>query len=251
MTSWESVVPENTIRFVGHPTHEHPEPHLIFTVAGQAVVDVDGRRILLHRNESLWLAPEVPHAVQTRSGGLVLGPLLEQDCVPPGRLRRLGIVPDLVEILTSVLVAAPATAEQVAPFRHAISAVLRQQAGAYFALVTPRHPVAAAIARRAPATHLTLEQLAAEHRISQRQLLRIFLEETGLPFHQWRVRARLNPAVAHLLVGGGLRSAAMVAGYGSRTGFLRALARQTGIPVPELSAAPAEALRSGPVPVAS
>ncbi|WP_188805575.1 helix-turn-helix domain-containing protein [Citricoccus zhacaiensis] len=251
MTSWESVVPEHAIRFVGHPTHEHPEPHLVFVVTGQALLVADGRDLLLHRHEAAWLAPGVPHAVETRSGGMVLGPLLEPGCSPPERIRALGVVPDLVELLTTVLVAAPSSADHVAPFRSAIGALLRAQALDYFPLVHPRHPVAAAVAREAAATQRTLDQLAAQHRISQRQLLRIFVEETGLPFHQWRVRARLNPAVAHLLIGGGIPAAAMIAGFGTRTGFLRALARETGVPMAELTACPDVALRAGAVPVAS
>lgn len=251
MTSWETVVPEHSIRFMGHAIHEHPEPHLIYVVGGQAVATVDDHRVLLHRHEALWLEPGVPHAVETRAGGMVLGPLLEADCAPPGRFRRVGVLPDLVDLMTRVLVAAPSTPAHVEPFRRAIGTVLRRQAMDYFSLVAPRHPVAAAVARSAVATQRPLEQLAVQHRISQRQLLRIFLDETGLPFHQWRVRARLNPAVAHLLVGGGIPSAAMIAGYGTRTGFLRALSRETGIPVAELAAHTAEALLSGAVPAAS
>lgn len=247
-----AVVPENAIRFLGHDTHTHDEPHLIYVVSGTAHVVVDDIPLTLRRREALWLAPHVPHSVSMSDDGMVLGPLLDDADVPPQRARPLGVVPALVEVMTTVLGAAPSTPEQVAPFRAAIGAILQRLGRQYFPVTLPTHPVGATIAREAVQTPHTLEHLADRHHMSPRQVQRIFVDETGLPFARWRSRARMNLAVPLLLGGGDLTAAARTSRYATRAGFVRALSRETGVPVERLVADPVGSLaHASPLPVDS
>lgn len=232
------VVPENSIRFLGHDTHEHDLPHLIYVVTGTAQLVIDGADLVLHRHEAVWLAPHVPHSARLSDDGLILGPILEAHVAPSQRIRPLGVIPALVDLMTTVLGAAPATGEQVRPFREAIGRMLRRVSGQYFPVTLPAHPTARALARDAVRSSATLDLLAAEHRMSPRQVQRIFLEETGFPFARWRSRARMNVAVAHILGGGTITAAAPLAGYATRAGLLRALSRESGVPISSLSADP-------------
>ncbi|MGW6719740.1 helix-turn-helix domain-containing protein [Streptomyces sp. NPDC054995] len=235
-TSLGTVVAENAIRFLGHDTHQHDEPHLVYVVTGDARLLADGEEWRLGRHEALWLAPRVPHALRIEPGGLVLGPLLAPADQPRCRVQPLGVVPALTEVMTTALGAAPATPEQVAPFRQALGRVLRGISRHYFPVVLPVHPAVRALAREALRTpSMTLEQLAERHRMSARQVQRVFLDETGLPFTRWRNRARMNAAVEHLRGGGELTAAARAAGYATRAGLLRALSRESGVPVNELT----------------
>lgn len=236
------VVPENEIRLRGHAEHAHEVPHLVHVVTGAALVVADGREHALHARESIWLAAQVPHAVRLSEGGMVLGPLLSPGTVPPARVHRLGVVPALTAVLTAVLGAAPATAEQVEPFRAALDEVLRGLDDAWFPLVLPAHPVARSIARDAVRAPGTLDDLAAQHGMSARQVQRVFVQETGLPFSRWRARARVNVAVGRLRGGESLTAAARASGYLTRSGLLRALSRETGVPAAVLADDPLGAL---------
>ncbi|RBL81263.1 AraC family transcriptional regulator, partial [Streptomyces cavourensis] len=42
VTSLGTVVAENAIRFLGHDTHQHDEPHLIYVASGTARLTADG-----------------------------------------------------------------------------------------------------------------------------------------------------------------------------------------------------------------
>jgi AraC-like DNA-binding protein len=240
-----TVVPENAIRFLGHDTHEHDAPHLLYVVSGHADTVLDGEKVRLRRREAAWLAPRVPHAVRLPHDGMVLGPLLDPEAAPSRRVRLLGVVPALVEIMTTLLGAAPGDEQQIAPFRTALGAILLRSDRQYFPVIMPTHPVARVLAHEALRSPGTLEQLAGRHHLSPRQVQRVFLDETGFRFARWRSRARMNAAVSHLVGGGEVASAARAAGYATRAGLLRALSRETGLPVAVLSADPVAALASG------
>ncbi|MDE3721826.1 helix-turn-helix domain-containing protein [Nocardiopsis sp. N85] len=236
------IVPENSIRFLGHDTHEHDAPHLIHVVAGRADMVVDGREFTLGARHNLWLAPHVPHAMRLRDGGMALGPMLSPNTLPPERVHRLGVVPAVTRVMMTVLGAAPATPEQIVPFREALDAVLLGPARQRFPVSMPEHPVARAVAREAAASDATLDELARRHHASVRHVQRLFVEQTGLSFTRWRTRARLNTALARIHAGYGLAEAARASGYLTRSGLLRALRRETGLPEHLLAADPLAAV---------
>ncbi|MEV0650773.1 AraC family transcriptional regulator [Phytomonospora sp. NPDC050363] len=238
-----TVVPEHAIRFFGHDTHAHDEPHLVYVVTGTAHMVVDDEPVVLRAEEAVWLAPRVPHALRfADQDGMALGPMLADDIVPTGRRRLLGRLPALVTVMTTVLVAAPSTEDQIAPFRTAVGDILRRVGREYFPVTLPIHDVARAIAEESVLGTSTLGELAGRHFMSERQVQRLFVEETGMPFARWRSRARLNAAAAHILGGGRIATATRLSGYATRAGLLRALSRETGAPVAELAADPAAAL---------
>lgn len=230
------------MRFLGHGSHAHPVPHVVYVASGAATVTVDEDPVTLRAREAIWLAPDVPHAVRVRHAGMVLGPMLEPDVVPAGRAQALGELPALVDIMTTVLGAGPSTVQQIMPFRLAIGALLRRIGRSHFPLRLPEHPTARSLASDAIDSDGTLEELSRRHHLSSRQVQRIFLEETGLTFTRWRSRARMNRGIAYLHGGGDLSEAAHIAGYRTRAGLLRALSRETGIDSDLLAADPAAAL---------
>ncbi|WP_280402133.1 helix-turn-helix domain-containing protein [Nocardia carnea] len=161
---------------------------------------------------------------------------------PQERVRRLGVVPAVTELMTTILAAGPATTEQIRPFRGALDNLLRSLSTQYFPLPWPSHPVARAIAHETAGSSRTLDELAARRHISVRHVQRLFQVETGLTFTRWRARARLNIAIGRLRGGDTLTVAAHSAGYATRGSLLEALHRETGIPVARLSHDPLAAL---------
>ncbi len=244
----ETVVSKHSIRFLGHDEHSHDVPHLIHLVRGTARLVVDGEPLRLREGESVWLAAEVPHATRLTAGSLVIGPMMSPGTTPAGtRVRRLGPMPALSALITTILGAAPETAAEVRPFREALDALLTGLDAEYFAVRQPTQPLLRRIADEAAAGSDTLDRITERNYLSVRQAQRMFLDETGLPFTRWRTRTRLNRAVAALRSGGTLDAARRAAGYATRTGLLRALSRETALPERDLATDPLGSLRiSGP-----
>lgn len=225
-TRLQHIAPENAIRFIGHDTHSHDAPHLIHVATGSAHLVVDGTQMTLRARESAWLAPHVPHSARYESGSLVLGPLLSPRSTPPTRVLRLGEVPQISAVMTTILGVAPHTPDQVEPLRQALGTVLAELATVHFPQTAPKHPVAATIARAALRSDATLDELAAEHGTSARHMQRVFLAETGVSFARWRVRARLNAAIVRLRGGDRVELVAATVGYRTRSGLVKALRRE-------------------------
>ena len=224
-----TLVPDNAIRFLGHPRHTHDFPHLIYVGAGSARITLDNEVVHLGLHESVWLAPGVPHAAKYTPGSLVFGPELSSGTLPPEPVHRLGTVPGVTAVMTAVLGAAPNTADQVKVFRTALDDVLSSLSRPYFALPGPRHPVAVAVARTAAMSPESLDEIAARYGISTRHLQRLFTTETGIAFRQWRVRARLNIAIDRLRRGASVTRAAHASGYETASGLRKALRRESGL----------------------
>ncbi|MGN0100272.1 MAG: helix-turn-helix domain-containing protein [Dietzia sp.] len=225
------AVPENRVRFVGHPEHVHEVPHLVHMVMGRGHLRVDGESITLEPRTSVLLAPLVPHSLELDEHSIALGPFLSHRASPVERVRRLGVVPEITHLMLARLAAQPYTDEQVAPFTDGLEEILAHLHTDEFAAPLPVHPTARQIAAAATGTADTLASLCAGAGISTRQVQRLFLAETGLPFHRWRTRRRLNRAIRSLRGGSSAEGAARAAGYSGRGSLLRALSRETGVPV--------------------
>lgn len=235
-----SAARTHAIRFMGHAPHSHPVPHLVYVVAGVGLLTVEGHTITLHQGQGAWLPADVEHGLTLPDGGMALGPMLAPSAVPPnGRTRVLGPVPALSEFITVLLCAAPETAEERAPFRAALEELLRATTREYFPLTVPEHPAAHAIALEAARFDGTLDELAERQFTSVRHVQRLFIEETGVTFAQWRTRARLNLAIVSLRAGEGVPAAMQISGFATRHGLLKALSRECGISLDRLMADPA------------
>jgi AraC-like DNA-binding protein len=233
----------NSIRFVGHRPHLHPVPHLVYVVAGSGTLTVGSQTMVLTAGRGAWLPPRTVHALTLSDGGMAVGPTLSPGVEPPGgEPYPLGSIPALSELITVILCAAPETPEERAPFRAALEELLRSATREWFPLQLPRHPAARAIALEATRSADTLDDLAARRFTSVRHVQRLFLEETGLTFAQWRTRARLNRAIVRLRSGQGLAAAMAASGFTTRQGLLKALSRECRVPIDRLTTDAAAAL---------
>lgn len=243
----QHLEPENVIRFLGHPMHTHDVPHLIYVATGVAHLVVNDAPMTLRARESVWLASGVPHSARYEQGSLVLGPFLNVSDSPPISVLKLGVVPEIAAVMTTVLGVAPHSSAQVAVLRDAIGNVLRGVSSTYFALKTPSHPAVAPIARAAVRSTRTLAELASEQGLSVRHVQRVFQDETGMPFQRWRALARLNVAIAGMRGGQSVGQVARTAGYRTRSGLVKALERE--VPADDIAGLLGRAKRpTGPSP---
>lgn len=240
------AVPEHRVRFVGHPEHVHQVPHLIHMVMGRGLLRADGGAITLEPRHSVLLAPGVPHALDLDDHSIALGPFLSPRNSPVERVRRLGVVPEITHLMLARLAAQPHTDEQVALFTESLDHTIADLHTDEFAVPLPVHPTARQIAAAATGSAETLTTLCDRAGMSTRQVQRLFVDETGLTFHSWRTRHRLNRAIRGLRGGSSCESAAHTAGYSGRASLLRALSRESGIPLEDLRDDPLARLTPGP-----
>lgn len=225
----------NSPRFLGHEASSHPEPQLIYVVNGVVNLVVDGMPIILRAHHAAWLPPYALHSRTMSDDAMTIGPLLEDNAIPPGgRVRVFSPVRSLTNLVTVILCAAPQNEAERVPFRKALGELLHDLTREQFPLVYPEHPVAYAVAVDAAAFDGTLADLAVRHFASVRHLQRLFLEETGLPFARWRTRARLNVALANLRAGASMREALGESGFATRDGLLKAVLRECGAPLDDV-----------------
>lgn len=217
------------VQFTGHPPHRHGCPQLVHVAAGSGVLDTGDERFALADGEGVWVPTGWEHALELVPGSIALGPMVP-GAEPPGHRPRAVADRGVRRLLTTLLGVAPTSPADVAVFRAALERELTTAAGAHFPLVLPVHPAARAVARDAVRSSATLEVLAGRQYVSARQVRRLFLDQTGLPFTTWRTRARLNAAVERLRAGAGWPAARTASGFATREGLVKALARETGSP---------------------
>ena len=237
------AVPESRVRFFGHPEHTHQVPHIVHMVIGRGHLTVDGSGITLEPRTSVLLAPGVPHALELDRHSIALGPFLSPRNTPVERVRRLGVVPAITDLMLARLAAQPYTHEQVTLFTDRLDDIVSALLSEAFAVPSPVHPTARQVAELAADSPDTLASLCERFSISPRQIQRLFLAETGLTFQQWRTRSRLNVAVRALRGGSSSESAARTAGFTDRAALLRALSRECDTPIDELRRDPLARLR--------
>ena len=237
------AVPESRVRFFGHPEHTHQVPHIVHMVMGRGHLTVDGSGITLEPRTSVLLAPGVPHALELDPHSIALGPFLSPRNTPVERVRRLGVVPAITDLMLARLAAQPYTHEQVTLFTDRLDDIVSALLSEAFAVPSPVHPTARQVAELAADSPGTLASLCERFSISPRQIQRLFLAETGLTFQQWRTRSRLNVAVRALRGGSSSESAARTAGFTDRAALLRALSRECDTPIDELRRDPLARLR--------
>ena len=79
-----------------------------------------------------------------------------------------------------------------------------------------------------PADQTSLEEFAAQHRISSRTLQRQFINGTGYTFSEWRTAYRVQAASELLSLGFSVAVAANMVGFAATSSLTRAFRRHTG-----------------------
>ncbi len=163
---------------------------------------------------TLDLAPEIAGHLPTIGAALQVTPLLRELVL---RIVQIGVLDDeqrvhdgLVQVLLDELARA-----QTLPV----------------SLMLPRDRRALAVVerlRKDPSSRLELTQIAEGSGASPRTLQRLFRDETGLRFTEWRRRLRLLHAMELLSDGASVTAAGIEAGYESTSAFVAAFRREMG-----------------------
>ncbi|MEA1650257.1 helix-turn-helix transcriptional regulator [Nitrospirillum sp. BR 11164] len=225
----------------GHRLHSHKHDwgQLLYAARGVMRVVADGVAWLVPPAQAVWLPPGAPHMVEMRGGvamrTLYIAPALAAAAgAMPAGCQVLGVAPLLRELILHVVAVGMLRADRVDQARLA-GVVMDRLAAAErlpLSLIWPRDRRALAVAERLrqdPADEADLEALGAAVGASARTLQRLFKEETGLRFGEWRQQLRLLHAASLLGTGLSVTQAGLEAGYGSTSAFVSAFRRRLGV----------------------
>jgi AraC-like DNA-binding protein len=212
--------------------HVHTEAHqLAWASSGVLSVHVGDRCWILPPNLALWIPAGIWHTTMAVRDSTFEGVYVDRAArgftwTEPTALSVSGLARSLLEHLAGNLEPAErARAEGV------LADVLRPVQQASIELPLPKDPRAREVAEMLladPADRRGLEQFATAVHTSSRTLLRLFLAETGLTFTQWRTHARVQAAMALLVLGSAVSRVATDVGYATPSAFVSVFRRVTG-----------------------
>ncbi|MFI0242188.1 AraC family transcriptional regulator [Streptomyces sp. NPDC016845] len=217
--------------------HRHDDHQLIYVSSGVLAITTEHGSWVAANDRAVWIPAHTWHAHrfygQSRfhTVGFPAGTGAGPPLLPAGRPAVIAVDPLVRELLVA-LTSTPLTPSET---RH-IEAVLRDRLRRVTA-----EPVALPAARDrrlADACRLveqdlrtprTLAQLAARTHTGERTLSRLYRDEFGLTYPQWRTRVRILTALVMLAEGATVTDTAHACGWSTPSAFVDTFARSTGV----------------------
>jgi AraC-like DNA-binding protein len=223
--------------FGGHhiEPHTHPWGQLIYAASGVMRIKAAGRLWLVPPARAVWAPAGLEHEIWARGDfamrTLYIAPklagALPKDCV------GMDVPPLLRELIVHIVglhMLQEGEPDHEALARVAVS-LLKAPDALPSSLRWPKDRRAVAAAERLlanPSDPCELADLAKGAGAGARTLQRLFLDETGFGFAEWRQRLRLLHAATLLSEGVSVTEAGLEAGYASTSAFIAAFKKQLG-----------------------
>ncbi len=215
--------------------HAHPWGQLIYASTGVMRVRAGDTLWLVPPARAVWAPAGLRHEIWAR-GDFAMRTLYVEPSLAerlPADCRAIEVPPLLRELIVHIVALGMLRSDDPAHERLAGVAIdqLTLAQVLPLALPLPTDPRAARAAERLredPAAELELSDLARHAGASARTLQRLFLEETGLRFSEWRQRLRLLHAAGLLGSGVSVTDAGLAAGYAGTSAFIAAFRKQFG-----------------------
>ena len=212
--------------------HHHEDHQLVYVSAGVLAVETSAGNWVASKDRAVWLPAGVWHAHRFYGSSMfhAIGFTRERPPLPDIAPMIVAVTPFLRELLI-----AAADPELTAPETGRVRAVLRDQlrrsAQQPLSLPTPRDPRladACALASAEPAVSIPLADLARQVGASERSLSRLFRDELGMSYPQWRTHLRLLEAMILLSGGASVTHAASQCGWKTTSSFIDTFRRTLG-----------------------
>jgi AraC-like DNA-binding protein len=219
------------------PSHRHKRGQCLYAVTGVLTVTTSEGSWVVPPYRALWIPAGVTHAVQmggltsTRSAYVL--PDVAHKAGLPSRCTVISVSP-LLHALLSEAVDLPA--EYVLGSRDDyLMRLLVEEIARMPALPLntplPQDPRLVPLCRallQAPSLDVDIDRMARNADMSRRSFTRLFREQTGMSFSDWRHQACLMAALARLGRGQSVTRVAMELGYSSTSAFTAAFRRTLG-----------------------
>lgn len=206
--------------------HHHRKGQLILALHGAITCEVEHARWMVPPQFAVWIPGGMPHSNRATPQAKLCFLFIEPGAAQmPEHCCSLKISP-LVRELILTLAQRPGRARQT-PQTQRLTQVLfdelPQQAELQLQLPVSSHPKIRQMVETMeaePAHWQTLSQWASHFAMSERNLARLVVKETGLNFRRWRHQLQLILALQMLVRGMAVQQAALSLGYDSTTAFI-------------------------------
>lgn len=230
--------------------HSHPKAQLVYAISGVMRVETEAASFLLPPTKALFLPADERHSIRMEGRVAMREVFIERGVADAiAAAPRILTVSALLRELILAICAEPVDWSIDGRAPHLVALIvdeIRRAKTLMTRLPQLREPRLSRIAQAivdTPADPRTLDDWAEICGASARTLARLFLQDTGLTFGQWRLQARLNAAFALLMTDGDIARIAQKVGFSSQSALGVAFRRTFG-----LTPAQARALRPDAAP---
>jgi AraC-like DNA-binding protein len=221
-------------RVIAH-RHSHPWTQLSYALKGVIEVTTAGGRFVAPPQRAVWIPAGLPHRVACSPATQISSLYIESDALPraTAECRVLGVGPLLRELIRSFR-KLPVLYDEAGADGRLAQVLLDQLAcapdtGLMLPLPSdPRLRKVCAALQAHPHKQEALKQWAARLEVSEKTLGRLFFQETGMGFRQWRQRMRLLGSLPYLERGDRVTDVALACGYKSTSAFIAAFREHMG-----------------------
>ncbi|WP_435947968.1 helix-turn-helix domain-containing protein [Dryocola sp. BD586] len=216
------------------PFHQHRKGQLIVALHGGITCEVEQAMWMVPTQYAVWIPGSMPHSNRATTNARICFLFIEPGAVTmPDQCCTLKISP-LVRELILHLARHPHDADET-PARQRLVQVLfdelPHQPVEQLRLPMSQHPKIRQIAERLaqnPQERRTLAQWASMLAMSERNLARLVVKETGLSFRRWRQQLQLIVALQLLIDGEAVQKVADALGYESTNAFITMFRKALG-----------------------
>jgi AraC-like DNA-binding protein len=224
---------------VGHriPLHIHRRGQLLHAMSGIMRVETAQAAWIVPPARALWLPPQWPHSVTMRSQVEMRTIYIDEaGCHALPQQPVLAEISGLLRELILALLQEPVDYNESGRGGDVARLILTELARLQerrLEVPMPRDPRALRVAQALldnSSIDLGLDRWAEQAGASRRTLARIFRNDTGLGFAEWRARLRAIDGLARLSAGASVAETAASVGYASPSAFSAMIHRTLGNP---------------------
>ena len=208
------------------PLHQHRKGQLILALHGAITCEVENALWMVPPQFAVWVPGEVPHSNRATPQAELCFLFIEPGAAKmPAHCCTLKISP-LVRELILTLAQRDENARLMPETQRLIQVLfdeLPQLPEQQLQLPVSTHPkirLMVEMMEAEPAQWQTLSQWASRFAMSERNLARLVVKETGLNFRRWRHQLQLILALQMLVRGLNVQQVALSLGYDSTTAFI-------------------------------
>lgn len=205
--------------------HQHRKGQLILALHGAITCEVENAMWMVPPQFAVWIPGLQPHSNKATPSARLCFLFIEPGAVSmPDRCCTLKISPLVRELILTLAERSPA--EQEPATRRLVQVLfdeLPRQPQEQLQLPVSTHPKIRLMSdtmAESPAAWQTLHQWARHFAMSERNLARLVVSETGLSFRRWRHQLQLIVALQGLISGQSVQQVAQNLGYDSTTAFI-------------------------------
>jgi AraC-like DNA-binding protein len=218
------------------PGHAHPRAQIIYQLEGVYRVNTAAGNFVVPRHQAIWIPSHLLHETFTNDSAEALMFFVDEACtvpLPPGCM-----VVSVGPLLGALFERAVENGNDYDPDDAAARLLavildeLRRIEPAPFKLPLARDKRLRRIMDKLladPADHRGLDELCIDCGASERTVARLFRDQTGMSFHEWRTQLRLLEAIDRLGQGRQVTDVAADLGYRSPSAFIAMFRRALGV----------------------